>query len=87
MIFICRPLDIVKLPVTACCDEFCLTCCRCLTGKILVAVEIIPFQRDMEYEVEGARPRGEPKKTWREIVEKDCQAHELNREDAVDHNR
>ena len=24
----------------------------------------------MEYEVEGARPRGRPKKTWREIVEK-----------------
>jgi len=27
-----------------------------------------------EYEVEGTRPRGRPKKTWREIVEKDCQA-------------
>jgi len=38
----------------------------------------------MEYEVEGARPRGRPKKTWREIVEKDCQARGLNREDAVD---
>jgi len=25
---------------------------------------------EMEYEVEGARPRGRPKKTWREIVEK-----------------
>jgi len=25
----------------------------------------------MEYEVEGARPRGRPKKTCREIVEKD----------------
>jgi len=33
----------------------------------------------MEYEVEGARSRGRPKKTWREIVEKDCQAHGLNR--------
>jgi len=38
----------------------------------------------MEYEVEGARPRGRPKKTWREIVEKDCQAHKLNRENAID---
>jgi len=38
----------------------------------------------MEYEVEGARPRGGPKKTWREIVEKDCQARGLNREDAID---
>ena len=28
----------------------------------------------MEYAVEGARPRGRPKKTLREIVEKDCQA-------------
>jgi len=38
----------------------------------------------MEYEVEGARPRGRPKKTWRDIVEKDCQVHKLNREDAMD---
>jgi len=30
-------------------------------------------------EPEGARPRGRPKKTWREIVEKVCQAHKLNR--------
>jgi len=41
----------------------------------------------MEYEVEGARPRGRPKKTWREIVEKDCQARKLNREDVMDRNR
>jgi len=34
----------------------------------------------MEYEVEGARPRGRPKKTWRE---NDCQVHGLNREDAL----
>jgi len=38
----------------------------------------------MEYEVEGVRPRGKPKKTWREIVEKDCQVCGLNREDAMD---
>jgi len=41
----------------------------------------------MEYEVEGARPRGRPKKTWREIVEKDCQARKLNKEDAMDRKR
>jgi len=41
----------------------------------------------MEYGVEGARPRGRPKKTCREIVEKHCQAHRLNREDAMDRNR
>jgi len=39
----------------------------------------------MEYEVEGARTRGRPKKTWTETVKKDCQAHKLNREDAMDH--
>jgi len=40
----------------------------------------------MEYEVEVARPRGGPKKTW-EIVEKDCQACKLNGENAMDRNR
>ena len=37
--------------------------------------------------MEGARPRGRPKKTWREIMEKDCKAHGLNREDAMDRSR
>jgi len=37
----------------------------------------------MVYEVEGAKPRGRPKKIWREIVEKDCQACRFNREDAI----
>jgi len=41
----------------------------------------------MEYEVEGARPRGRTKKTWREIVKKDCKARGLNREDAMDRAR
>jgi len=34
----------------------------------------------MEYELECARPRGRPKKTWREIEEKDCQARKWSRE-------
>ena len=37
--------------------------------------------------MEATRPRGRPKKTWREIVEKDRQACYLNRVDAMDHNR
>jgi len=37
----------------------------------------------MEYEMEGTRPRGRPKKTWREIVEKDCKTCGLNMEDAI----
>ena len=37
--------------------------------------------------MEGARPRGRPKKTWREIVEKDCQTRKLNKDDTMDHKR
>jgi len=37
------------------------------------------MKKCMGYEVEGARLRGRPKKTWREIV-----ACGLNREDVVD---
>jgi len=38
----------------------------------------------MEYEVEGPRPRGKPKRTWKEVVREDCQARKLNKEDAMD---
>jgi len=41
----------------------------------------------MEYEVEGARPRDRLKRTWREVKQKDCQAHKLNREEVVDRSR
>ena len=37
----------------------------------------------MEYGVDGSRPRGRPKRTRREVVEKDCRARKLN-EDAMD---
>ena len=38
----------------------------------------------MEYEVEGQRPRGRPKRTWTEVVREDCQARKLNKEDAME---
>ena len=38
----------------------------------------------MEHEVEGSRPRGRPKKTWKEVVREDCQARKFNKEDAMD---
>ena len=38
----------------------------------------------MEYEVQGPRPRGRPKRTWREVVREDCQARRMNKEDAMD---
>jgi len=41
----------------------------------------------MEYEVDGAKSRGRPMRTWRKIVQKDCQAHKLNREDAMNRSR
>jgi len=41
----------------------------------------------MEYEVDGSRPRGRPKSTWKEVVQKRLQARNLNREDAMDRGR
>jgi len=41
----------------------------------------------MEYEEEGSRPRGRPKRTWKEVVQKDCQARNLNKKDAMDRGR
>ena len=38
----------------------------------------------IEYEVEGLRPRGRPKRTWREVVQEDCQARKMNKMDAID---
>jgi len=35
----------------------------------------------------GSRPRGRPKRTWKVVVQNDCQARKLNREDAMDHSR
>jgi len=39
----------------------------------------------MEYEGKDPRPRGRPKR--KEVVEKDCQACKLNKEDAMDRSR
>jgi len=56
-------------------------------GHVLQKEDNDWVKKCMEYEVEGAKPRGRPKKTWTEIVEKDCQACKLNKEDAMDRNR
>ena len=37
----------------------------------------------MEYEVVGSRPRGRPKRTWSEVVQRDCQVCGLSRDDAM----
>jgi len=56
---------------------------RSYRGWVLPKEDNDWVKKCMEYKVEGARPRGRPKKTWREIVEKDCQACKLNKEDAI----
>ena len=56
-------------------------------GHVLRKEDIDWVKKCMEYEVEGSRPRGRPKRTWREVVQKDCQTHSLNREDAMDRSR
>jgi len=54
-----------------------------LYGHVLQKKDNYWVKKCVEYELEGARPRGRPKETWREIVEKDCQACKLNRENAM----
>jgi len=36
-----------------------------------------------EYEVGGSRPRGRPKRTWLQVVQKDCQTRKLSRDGAM----
>ncbi len=38
----------------------------------------------MDYEVDGKRPRGRPKKTWKDLFEKDMVARGLSWGDAID---
>jgi len=56
-------------------------------GHVLQKEDNDLVKKCMEYEMEGARPRRRPKKTRREIVEKDCHVRKLNKEDAMDHKR
>ena len=56
-------------------------------GHVLRKEDTDWVKKCTEYEVEGFRPRGTPKRTWKEAVQKDCQARNLNREDAMDRGR
>ena len=56
-------------------------------GHVLRKEDSDWVKKSMEYEVEGSRPRGRPKRTWTEVVQKDCQACNLNREDAMNRGR
>jgi len=37
------------------------------------------MKKSMDYEVEGVRPRGEPRTSWSEVVKKDCRTSQLNK--------
>ena len=52
-------------------------------GHVLQKEDNDWLKKCMEYEMEGSRPRGSPKRTWLEVVRKDCQAHNLSRDDAM----
>ena len=56
-------------------------------GHVLRKEDTDLVKKCMEYEVEDSRPRGRPKRTWKEVVQKDCQALNLNKEDAMDRGR
>ena len=56
-------------------------------GHVLRKEDTDWVKKCMEYEMEGSRPRDRPKRTWKEVVQKDCQARNLNKEDAMDHGR
>jgi len=59
-----------------------------LFGHMLLQKEDTDWMKKcVEYEVEDSRPRGRPKRTWKEVVQKDCQARNLNKEDAMDRGR
>ena len=56
-------------------------------GQVLRKEDDDWVKKRMEYEVEGPRPRGRLKRTWREVVKEDCQARKLNKEDAMDRSK
>jgi len=41
----------------------------------------------MDFVVEGVRPRGRPKRTWKEVVEGDMKSLKLSKEDALVHGK
>ena len=56
-------------------------------GHVLRKEDTDWVKKCLEYEVEGSRPRGRPKRTWREVVQNDCQTRNLNKEYAMNRGR
>jgi len=53
-------------------------------GHVLRKEDTDWVKKCIEYEVEGSRPTGRPTRTWTEVVQKDHEACESNRHDAMD---
>ena len=82
------PVHVVILPFQALSDDIALVLQQNRLrwyGHVLRKDDDDWVKKCMEHEVEGPRPRGRPKKTWKEVVREDCLARKLNKEDAVDH--
>jgi len=56
-------------------------------GHVLRKEDDDGVKKCMEYEVEGPRRKGRPKRTRTEVAEKECQARKLTKEDAMDRSR
>ena len=52
-------------------------------GRVLLKDDNDWVKKCMEYEVVGSRPRGRSKRTWLEVVQRDCQVRGLSRDDAT----
>ena len=61
------------------CDDI---TCVCVTVRFVIYS--LNMQKCMAYGAEDSRPRGRPKRTWREDVENDCQTCILNMENTMD---
>jgi len=59
----------------------------CWHGHVLWKDDDDWVKKCMKYEVEGPKPGGRPKKTWREVVKEKCQARKLNTEDGMDRSK
>jgi len=56
-------------------------------GHVLRKEDTDWVKQCMEYEVECSRPTDRPKRTSKEVVRKDCQARNFNKENAMDRGR
>uniref|UniRef100_A0A7I4XUK1 Uncharacterized protein n=1 Tax=Haemonchus contortus TaxID=6289 RepID=A0A7I4XUK1_HAECO len=53
-------------------------------GHVLKRPQSHPTREAMEFEAQGERPRGAPKKRWRDVIKKDVAETKVTAEDAVD---